>query len=80
MTALKRLLNLGGTTLTVAEDVEGQIYVHYTGADVKDGMMLRAVSGRGGTVEEACQDYLDQISGKTLVIDAFGTRREVTVL
>jgi len=80
MSAIDKLLRLEDETLTVDKDIYGRICVHYTNAYVKSAGVLIGVCGRGQTIEEACQDYLDQISGKTLVIDAFGHRKEVIVL
>jgi hypothetical protein len=45
------------------------------GAEIKDGGMLRAFSGRGVTPDEALIDYANEIAGKVLVFDAYNDRR-----
>ena len=75
------LLSLDMENLEVSMNSSKGINVCYKGADVKDGMFLVSCLGRGKDFEEACDDYLSKIRGKTLVFDA-GTedRREVKVL
>lgn len=75
------LMSLGNRSLDVSVDIYGRIIVHYRGAEVQDGIFLVSVYGRGRDFEEACDDYLSQIRGKTLVFNA-GTkdRKEVRVL
>lgn len=62
--------------------VDGTVCVNYEHSEVKDGMFLRGVFGRGHDFESACDDYLSQIRGKTLVFNATwgDKRKEVTVL
>lgn len=81
MKASDRLLALENKRLMVFKDVSNNICVHYEDCDVKDGVALRGVCGRAATFEYACEDYLRQISGKTLVFNAFSdTREEIRVL
>lgn len=81
MEAFDRLLNLQHVDLVVKKRPDGTIYTYYEHAEVKDGGMLHGVYGEGRTFEQACWDYLNKISGKTLVFDAYKeSRREVTVL
>lgn len=81
MSALTRLLNLEFHRLEVFAMMDGnRIGVRYVGAEIKDGSFLKGVCGCGSSVEEACQDYLDRISGKTLVFDTSSGRETVTVL
>lgn len=81
MSDIDKLLRLGWATLTVDKDINGQICVHYTNSYVKGAGVLIGVCGRGITIEAACQDYLERISGKTLVFDdGVGMRKEVVVL
>lgn len=75
------LLLLELADLNVRADMKGNVLVSYAGCEIKDGVCLVSSYGRGLTFEEACDDYLSQIRGKTLVFNA-GTknRKEVVVL
>lgn len=77
------LLSLG-EPLTVSRDINGKVCVHYDGGYIKDECFLIGTTGRGEDFEFACDDYLAQIRGKTLVIDrhpvTLGKRKEVTIL
>lgn len=42
---------------------------------VKDGSFLEGRSGVGRTFEEACEDYLAKLQGKTLVVHAGDVNR-----
>lgn len=75
------LLSLEMDDLEVSVNSSRGINVRYKGAEIKDGIFLVSCYGRGKDFEEACDDYLSQIRGKTLVFDAHGDdRREVKVL
>lgn len=75
------LLSLGGESLAVRKDNDRNVCVSYRGADVKDGIALVGLYGKGGNFERACEDYLKQIRGKTLVFNAESpSRHEVRVL
>lgn len=75
------LMSLASAYLHVWKVHNDVVCVNYDGAMVKDGICLVGIIGRGGTFEGACYDYLEQIRGKTLVLDAYSdNRREVTVL
>lgn len=80
MTALERLLNTG-YHLDVFQwnnGVEKGIGVCLQDTEIKDGMFLVGEYGRGQTFEEACEDYIRQISGKTIVLHAYtNSRKEV---
>lgn len=81
MSCLDTLLKLECHSLEVSRSISGQILVHYLGAYIDDGCCLIGLSGRGSTIEEACEDYYRQISGRKLVFDPFTDRRsEVRVL
>lgn len=81
MSAVDILLSLEGHRLEVGKDLNGQIMVHYYHCEVKNGIFLTGVTGRADTFNEACEDYLSQIRGKTLVFNAYSdSRKEVTVL
>lgn len=81
MKASDRLLNLD-RLLEVGRDINGKVYVSYKDGYVKDYPCLIGAAGSGKTFEEACEDYLMQISGKTLVFNPSDKerRKEVIVL
>lgn len=75
------LRSLKGEKLEVRGDDNGNFYVCYEGAEIKEGMFLVSAYGCGKDFEEACDNYLSRIRGETLVFDACTKRRrEVTVL
>lgn len=77
----QRLLSLQGHPLKVWKTDENNIHVEYYDCDVKGYGVLIGESGCGNTFEEACQDYINKISGKTLVFNACTkSREEVKVL
>lgn len=76
MKASEKLLNLEGHMLSVGKNIKGKIYVHYERCGVKDGCFLICTYGTGNTFEEACEDYLNKISGKTIVFNAESINRE----
>ena len=81
MRASDRLLNIEFHRLEVWRTSKNDVCVAFQRCEVKDGVVLSSVFGEGLTFEEACEDYLRQISGKTLVFDACtDKRKEVIVL
>ena len=80
MNAVDRLLGLSFADIVVSKTIYGKITVHYQYAYIKDGGLLIGTFGDGGTFEEACENYLKKISGKTLVFDFPNHKKEVTVL
>ena len=81
MKASEKLLNLENRMLKVGKNINGKVYVHYENCDVKDGCFLIGTYGTGNNFEEACDDYLNKISGKTIVFNALSSdREEVKVL
>ena len=81
MKASEKLLNLQNRMLKVGKNINGKVYVHYECCDVKDGCFLIGTYGTGNTFEEACEDYLNKISGKTIVFNAESSNlEEVKVL
>lgn len=80
MNAQDTLFSLG-KWLEVRKVPSGEIAVSYQDSEVKDGCFLRSIYGTGKTFEDACENYLNQLHGKTLVFNAFkGKREEVRVL
>ena len=80
MNAVDRLLSLSFECLCVSKNIYGKIIVHYKNGYIKDGGLLVGTFGSGSTFEEACEDYIDKICGKTLLFDHPQRRKEVTVL
>ena len=76
MNASEKLLNLEDRLLKVGKNINGKVYVHQERCDVKDGCFLIGTYGTGNNFEEACEDYLSKISGKTIVFDAESRNRE----
>lgn len=72
-----------GLTIRVDERsnrTNGQWYAHFLNAEIKDGPILIGDYGYGVTPKSAIADYAERISGKLLVINAYGpNRREVRV-
>lgn len=57
-----------------------RFYCSFKHAEIEDGDLLKGASGNGETIEKSIIDYMQQISGKTLVIDAYkDTRRRIVV-
>lgn len=83
MKAVDILLSLKGERIEAwtFDTTQGGIGVSYKNCELKDGCFLKGVFGSGRTFDEACEDYLNQIRGQTLVFDACSQkRREVKVL
>ena len=80
MTVLDRLLKLN-KRLEVYSTIGDKIGVHFEYCYVKGNGVLIGAFGTGNTIYEACEDYINQISGKTLVFTPpYGKREEVTVI
>ena len=64
-----------------SEDSPTRFYAHFTHSDLSDGHFLVGTYGNGHTPQEAVRNYAKEISGKLLVIDAWGkeNRREIVV-
>jgi hypothetical protein len=54
----------------------GRFVADFEYAEVKDDGMLVSIYGEGQSPIEALNDYVDQISGKTIVFDAAGNKRQ----
>lgn len=76
MKASEKLLNLEGRMLSVGKNINGKVYVHYERCYVKDWCFLIGSYGTGNNFEEACEDYLSKIKGKTIVFNAESSNRE----
>lgn len=73
MDSVNRLLNMQ-ERLEVWR-VNGKIAVSLQKAEIKDGMFLCSTFGEGDTIYEACDDYMQKISGKCLVFNAYTKSR-----
>ena len=75
-----RLMSLSNRNLIVGKNPYG-VYVEYENCYIKNGGLLEGRYGTGDTFESACDDYLKQISGKTLVFNPnTSDRTEILVL
>lgn len=83
MKAFERLLNTGYhlDVFRWENYNESGIGVHFQDCETKDGIFLVGTFGRGQTFEEACEDYVHKISGKTIVFHAYtDSRKEVVFI
>lgn len=75
MKASEKLLNIN-KRIIVDKNVHGKVYVHYENCYVKEDCFLIGTFGTGCDFEEACEDYLNKISGKTIVFNPKSSNRE----
>lgn len=75
MTASERLLNTGEYLEVFQYKNDGQIGVCFKNSEIRDGHFLVGECGFGNTFEEACEEYLRMILGKTIIFNAYTTRR-----
>lgn len=67
--------------LGVWKNADGKIGVKYQHCEIKEGDFLKTVYGIGKTFAEACENYLEQLHGKTLVFYAYSQyRKEIKFL
>lgn len=81
MTAFERLINTG-YHLDVFQWNNGReqgIGVHFKDAEIKDGSFLVGDYGTGPILEDACNDYICKISGRTIVFHACTDDRKEVV-
>ena len=79
MKAYERLLALENHHLEVFNNSLG-LCVLYQGGDILEYPCRKTEFGTGRNFEEACEDYLNKISGKRLVFGYGENREEITVL
>lgn len=72
MTLLEQLVNNSGETIVINKDMDDNFVVWIDKCDVYNNPGALGVGGRGKTVEQAVKDYIQKISGKTLVFN-YGT-------
>ena len=76
---------LPGKFIEIGKDVNDKYTVQYTNGlgeagMVKDDPFCLGVCGRGKDIFEAAEDYMQKISGKTLVLGSGTQREEITVM
>ena len=69
MTFLEQLVTNSGEPVVISKDINDNFVVRMDKCDVYNNPGALGVCGRGKTVEQAAKDYIQQISGKTLVFN-----------
>ena len=69
MTLLEQLVTNSGESVIISKDINDNFVVRMAKCDVYNNPGALGVCGRGKTVEQAAKDYIQQISGKTLVFN-----------
>ena len=75
MTLLEQLVNNSGETVVINKDIDDNFVVWMDKCSIYNNPGALGVGGRGKTVEQAVRDYVQKISGKTLVFN-YGTESE----
>lgn len=75
MTFLEQLVTNSGEPVVINKDTNDNFVVCVDNCDVYNNPGALGVAGRGETVEQAVKDYIQRISGKTLVFN-YGTEDE----
>ena len=61
-------------------DINGNWMFSFDCGEVKEGVFLAGIVGRGKTMDIARTDYINQIKGKTIVFHAMTDhRKEITI-
>ena len=69
MTLLEQLVSNSGEPVVIGKDINDNFVVCMDKCAVYNNPRALGVCGRGKTVEQAAKDYIQQISGKTLVFN-----------
>ena len=75
MTYLEQLVANSGKAVIINTDIDDNFVVYMDKCSVYNNPGALGVAGRGKTVEQATKDYIQKISGKTLVFN-YGTESE----
>ena len=67
MTLLEQLVNSTGESVILSKDINNKFVVCLDKWAVYTNPGALGECGRGNTIEEATEDYINKISGKTLV-------------
>jgi hypothetical protein len=83
MSSIKRAIKVAKllhSRLVVDEDVNGSYVVDVAYAWKKEAGMLRPITGRGFSIEEACTNFLSKCSGTLVRIDGRNKDVEINVV
>lgn len=81
MNALRALIKATGKPLVVDVDINDKIFCYQNDVYTKDGNALEGTVGRDTYLMHAISNYLDNLAGKTLVINPTGeNRKEILVM
>ena len=69
MTFLEQLVNNSGETIVIGKDINDNFVVCMDKCAVYSNPGALGECGRGRTIEQAAKDYVQKISGKTLVFN-----------
>lgn len=75
MTLLEQLVTNSGKALVINKDIDDNFVVYMDKCSIYNNPGALGAAGRGKTVEQAAKDYIQKISGKTLVFN-YGTESE----
>ena len=75
MTFLEQLVTNSGEHVIITKDTYDDFVVWLDKCSIYNNPGALGVAGRGKTVEQAVKDYIQKISGKTLVFN-YGTESE----
>ena len=75
MTLLEQLVTNSGKALIINKDIDDNFVVYMDKCSIYNNPGALGAAGRGKTVEQAVKDYIQKISGKTLVFN-YGTESE----
>lgn len=75
MTLLEQLVTNSGKAVIINTDIDDNFVVYMDKCSVYNNPGALGAAGRGKTVEQAVKDYIQKISGKTLVFN-YGTESE----
>ena len=75
MTLLEQLVNNSSESIVINKDIDDNFVVWMDKCSIYNNPGALGVGGRGKTVEQAVKDYIQKISGKTLVFN-YGTESE----
>ena len=75
MTLLEQLVTNSGETVVINRDLNDNFVIWMDKCSIYNNPGALGVAGSGKTVEQAAKDYIQKISGKTLVFN-YGTESE----
>ena len=79
--SLKALIKATGCNLWVGVDISDNFYCYLYDCYIKDGSVLRDKYGKGHTIEEAVDDFINVVRHETLIVHpGSDSRKEISVL